>query len=155
MLGDAVFGLEICHDQPLDRFWLRYWVEGLAPSQVLNSFGLQFQGIEDLRAYLRNGYTSWDGSAYVDVEALANFGSHETRPEWVVRDRRSSGPLIQWRLVGEERWHKPSEEYYTLDATYPEAFEYLRQVFHTWRHEWGCEYFRTGFMQFGSEHGPE
>ncbi|MBN1812642.1 MAG: alpha-galactosidase [Anaerolineae bacterium] len=361
MLGDAVFGLEICRDRPSPlaplpegeggRFWLRYWIEGMPSSQELGSFGLQFQGIENLRAYLRNGYTSWDGSTYVDVEALADFGPHETRPElgyamtqllprhgesslvlgfdrhdrfqhtftfdslhcppalkvltlwdrkehsgparceserlvifesrqvenglrewaritaqasslpprarrepitdwcswynlyayiseeiildhlkrvkkvsdreklplrvfqidegfipemgdwlevkpqfsrgmkpllddirqagfipglwigpfmvgnrsrlyrdhpdWVVRDRKSGGPLVQWRLVGEERWHKRSEEYYILDATHPEAFEYLRQVFHAWRHEWGCEYFKTDFMHFGSEHRPD
>lgn len=350
-LEDGIFGLEILHNKLLDQFWLCYWVEGLVPSQTLDSFGLQFQGIENLRAYLRNGYTSWDGSAYVDVEALADFGPHETRPEtgyamtqllprqgenclilgfdrhdrfqhtftfdsiccppalmvltlwdqkdrdgltrceserlvifesnqvekglrewvsiaaqasplpprnhampitgwnswynlysyisdeiileylksvknvsdreklpmkifqidegftpemgdwlevkpqfprgiklvlddiresgfipglwigpfmvgnrshlyrehpdWVVRDRKSGGPLVQWRLVGEERWNKLSEEYYILDATHPEAFEYLRQVFHIWRHEWGCEYFKTDFMHFGSEHGPD
>jgi hypothetical protein len=361
-LEDSIFGLEICHDRfpsppgrevrgEANRLWLRYWVEGLAPSHALDSFGLQFQGVENLRAYLRNGYTSWDGSAYVDIEALADFGPHEARPElgyamtqllprhgenplvlgfdrhdrfqhtftfdslrrppaltvltlwdqrdrsglarceserlvilesnevekglrewasivaqasplpprnhgmpitgwnswynlyayiseeiileylrrvktvsdrerlslrvfqidegftpemgdwldvkphfprgmkpvlddireagfipglwigpfmvgnrsrlyrdhpdWVVRDRKSGGPLVQWRLVGEERWHKRSEEYYILDATHPEAFEYLRQVFHTWRHDWGCEYFKTDFMHFGSEHGPD
>jgi alpha-galactosidase len=363
-LGDGFFGLEIHHDQSPFRngggeggrsegggFWLRYWIEGLPPSQTLDSFGLQFQAVENLRSYLRNGYTSWDGSTYVDVEALADFGPHETRPEtgyavtqllprhgekslllgfdrhdrfqqtftfdshrcppslavltlwdqkdrgglarceserlvifesdqveeglrewasivaqaspvpprtlgapitgwsswynlyaniseeiileylkgvktvsdreelalrvfqidegfipemgdwldvkpqfprgikpilddirqagfvpglwigpfmvgnrsrlyrnhpdWVVRDRASGEPLVQWRLVGEERWHKRSEEYYVLDATHPEAFEYLRRVFHTWRHEWGCEYFKTDFMYFGSEHGPD
>jgi alpha-galactosidase len=370
-LGDGVFGLEIYHDQPSshspiseprnggieedkgegDCFWVRYWIEGLPPSLALDSFGLQFQAVENLRSYLRNGYTSWDGSTYVDVEALADFGLHETRPEtgyamtqllprhgenslilgfdrhdrfqqtftfdshrcppalsvltlwdqkdrsrlarceserlavfesdqvekglkewasmvaqaspipprihgtpitgwsswynlyayiseetileylkgvkaasdreklrlrvfqidegftaemgdwlevkpqfprgmkpllddireagfipglwigpfmvgnrsrlyrdhpdWVVRDRESGGPLVQWRLVGEERWNKRSEEYYALDATHPKAFEYLRQVFHIWRYEWGCEYFKTDFMHFGSEHGPD
>ncbi len=351
MLGDGTFNLEICHDKPSERFWLKYWIEGLAPSQVLDSFGLQCQEVENLRSYLRNGYTSWDGSAYVDVEALTDFRSHETRPEtgyamiqllprhgqtslllgfdrhdrfqhtftvdttccppaltvltlwdqkdrtglsrceserlvifesdqvekglrewaavvadtsilpprnhsmqitgwcswynlysyiseelileylehtktvsdreslplrvfqvdegftpemgdwlevkpkfprgmkpilddireagfipglwigpfmvgnrsrlyrdhpdWVVQDRKTGRPLVQWRWVGEERWHKLSEEYYILDTTHPDAFEYLRQVFHTWRHEWGCEYFKTDFMHFGSDHGPD
>jgi alpha-galactosidase len=350
-LGDGIFSLEVFHDQPADQFRLCYWVEGMAPSQVLDSFGLQFQGIENLRAYLRNGYTSWDGSAYVEIEALADFAPFETRPEtgyamtqllprqgenclvlgfdrhdrfqhtltfdslhcppaltmltlwdqkdrnglarcvsehlvifesnrvekglrewasivaqaspipprnngmpitgwsswynlyayiseeiildylkhvkivsdreklsmkifqiddgftpemgdwlevkplfprgmkpvlddireagfipglwigpfmvgnrshlyrdhpdWVVRDRQSGGPLVQWRFVGEDRWHKLSEEYYILDATHPEAFEYLRQVFRSWRNEWGCDYFKTDFMHFGSEHGPD
>lgn len=350
-LGDGIFGLEIKHDRSLAQLWLHYWVEGLAPSQALDSFGVQFQRIENLRSYLRNGYTSWDGSAYVDVEALADFGPHEIRPEtgyamtqllprhgenslvlgfdrhdrfqhtftvdslrcppaltvltlwdqkdrgglsrcvsehlvvfesdhvetglrkwaslvaqssplpprnqptpltgwsswynlyayiseeiilnhlkrvkaisereklpmrvfqiddgftpemgdwlevksefprgmkpilddirqagfipglwigpfmvgnrshlyrdhpdWVVKDRKSGGPLVQWRLVGEERWHKRTEEYYILDATHPDAFEYLRRVFHTWRHEWACDYFKTDFMQFGSDHGPD
>jgi len=350
-MGNGVFSLEIRQDHSIDGLWLRYWLEGVPTSQALDSFGLHFQGIENLRAYLRNGYTSWDGSAYVDVEALADFGPLETRPEtgyamtqllprhgekslllgfdrhdrfqhtfifdtlrcppaltiltlwdqkdrdehepceseqlvifesdqvekglrkwasiaaqasplpprilgqpitgwsswynlyayiseeiileylkrvkaasdreqfsmrvfqidegfipemgdwlevkpqfprgmkpvlddireagfipglwigpfmvgnrshlyrdhsdWVVRDRKTGGPLVQWRLVGEDRWHKLSEEYYSLDATHPEAFEYLRQVFRTWRHKWGCEYFKTDFMYFGCDHGPD
>jgi len=32
------------------------------------------------------------------------------------------------QLYGEFRWHKRSEEYYVLDATHPDAFEYLRQI---------------------------
>lgn len=365
-LGDGIFGLEIRRGQPShlrssadgkdcggegEQIWLRYWVEELDPSLMLDSFGLKFRKVENLRAYLRNGYTSWDGSTYVEVEGLADFGPHEVRPEtgyamtqllprhgndslvlgfdrhdrfqqmfkfdtqycpprltvltlwdqkdreglsrceserlvvfeskqveaglrqwasivaqssplpprtrgfqitgwnswynlyaniteeiiqeylnrvktvaeiedlplrvfqidegftpemgdwldirpqfprgmkpildeireagfipglwigpfmvgnrsrlyrdhpnWVVRDRKTGGPLVQWRLVGEERWHKLSEEYYILDTTHPDAFEYLRQVFHTWRHEWGCEYFKTDFMHFGSEYGPD
>jgi hypothetical protein len=80
---------------------------------------------------------------------------YRDHPDWVVQDRLTGGPLVQWRLYGEFRWHKRSEEYYILDTTHPQAFEYLRRVFRTWRHEWGCEYFKTDFMHFGSEHGPE
>lgn len=75
-------------------------------------------------------------------------------PDWVVRDRTTGGPLAQMRFYEEFRWHKRSEEYYILDTTHPEAFEYLRSVFRVWRREWGCEYFKTDFMHFGSEHGP-
>ncbi len=80
------------------------------------------------------------------------YGEH---PDWVVKERRTGGPLTQMRFYGEFRWHKRSEEYYILDATHPEAFDYLRSVFRTWRQEWGCEYFKTDFMHFGSEHGPD
>ncbi len=76
-------------------------------------------------------------------------------PDWVVIDRNTNKPLIHMQLFGEFRWHKRSEEYYVLDATHPDAFEYLRKVFHTWRHEWGAEYFKTDFMEFGSAHGPD
>jgi len=58
-------------------------------------------------------------------------------------------------FYGEFRWHKRSEEYYILDATHPDALDYLKNVFHTWRNEWGCEYFKTDFMHFGSEYGPD
>ena len=76
-------------------------------------------------------------------------------PDWVVKDRESGKPLIHMRFYGEFRWHKRSEEYYILDTTHPDAFAYLRNVFRTWRQEWGCEYFKTDFMHFGSEYGPD
>lgn len=76
-------------------------------------------------------------------------------PDWVVRDRHSGQPLAHMTFYAEFRWHKRSEEYYILDTTHPEAFAYLRQVFRTWHHEWGCDYFKTDFMHFGSEHGPD
>lgn len=76
-------------------------------------------------------------------------------PDWVVQDRATGGPLVFYRFYAEFRWHKRSEEYYVLDATHPEALDYLRRVFRTWRREWGCEYFKTDFMQFGSHYGPD
>lgn len=348
--GEASFTLEAQRDEQ-GRLWVRYWIEGLDPYAPLRSFGLRFEAVENLRAYLRNGYNSWDGSAYVDPETLAAFSPGEARPEtgyamtqllprfsggsivlgferndrfqhtftfdtrrcpvaltlqtlwddkaraglarieaerlvifehpqveeglrewarilaqasplpprlgrpaitgwcswynlytnvnkdiildqllkasavsarhrlpmrvfqiddgfttemgdwlevkpvfprsmkpmldeiraagfipglwiapfmvgnrsrlyrnhpdWVVKDRESGRPLVQWAMYGENRWHKRSEHYYILDATHPRAFEYLRRVFRTWRWEWGCEYFKTDFMFFGAEHGPE
>jgi alpha-galactosidase len=80
---------------------------------------------------------------------------YRDHPEWVIRDQTTGQPIAQMKMYGEWRWHKRSEEYYILDATHPEAFEYLRKVFHTWRHEWGCEYFKTDFMLFGSDYGPD
>ncbi|MGB8984259.1 MAG: glycoside hydrolase family 36 protein, partial [Anaerolineales bacterium] len=80
---------------------------------------------------------------------------YRDHPDWVVKDRENGKPLTHMRFYAEFRWHKRSEEYYILDATHPDAFEYLRNVFHTWRHEWGCEYFKTDFMHFGSEYGPD
>lgn len=76
-------------------------------------------------------------------------------PDWVVRARATGEPLTQMQFYGEFRWHKRSEEYYILDTTHPQAFAYLREVFRVWRREWGCDYFKTDFMQFGSEHGAD
>jgi len=59
------------------------------------------------------------------------------------------------KFYGEFRWHKRSEEYYVLDITHPEAEAYIRNVFRVWTHQWGCRYFKTDFMYFGSEYGPE
>lgn len=78
---------------------------------------------------------------------------YREHPDWVVRERATDAPLAQWKLYAEFRWHKRSEEYYILDVTHPDAFEYLRRVFRTWRYEWGCEYFKTDFMFWGAEYG--
>ena len=59
------------------------------------------------------------------------------------------------KFYGEFRWHKRSEEYYILDITHPAAAAYIRQVFRAWAREWGVGYFKTDFMLFGSEHGPD
>ncbi|MFL5296645.1 MAG: glycoside hydrolase family 36 protein [Phenylobacterium sp.] len=75
-------------------------------------------------------------------------------PDWVVRERATGEPLAHLRFYGEFRWHKRSEEYYPLDITHPDAEAYIRQVFRTWR-AWGCAYFKTDFMLFGAEYGPE
>ena len=80
---------------------------------------------------------------------------YKHHPDWVLQDRLSGGPLVQMHFYGEFRWHKRSEEYYILDVTHPDALSYLRNVFSVWRNEWGCEYFKTDFMYFGSEYGPE
>jgi hypothetical protein len=80
---------------------------------------------------------------------------YRDHPDWVVKDRQTGMPLAHMRFYGEFRWHKRSEEYYILDATHPDAFTYLRDVFRIWCHEWGCEYFKTDFMHFGSEYGPD
>ncbi|MGL5838550.1 MAG: glycoside hydrolase family 36 protein [Sphingorhabdus sp.] len=75
-------------------------------------------------------------------------------PDWVVQDV-DGGPLVQMRFYGEFRWHKRSEEYYILDVTHPDAAAYIGQVFRIWRQDWGAAYFKTDFMLFGSEHGPD
>lgn len=80
---------------------------------------------------------------------------YREHPDWVVRDRLTGGPLPVMTFYGEFRWHKRSEEYYILDTTHPDAFDYLRMVFRTWRHDWGCEYFKTDFMYFPTVYGPE
>lgn len=76
-------------------------------------------------------------------------------PDWVVRERSNGKPLIQMAFYGEFRWHKRSEEYYVLDITHPDAEAYIRRVFRTWAHDWGARYFKTDFMFFGAEYGPD
>ncbi|MGH6697269.1 glycoside hydrolase family 36 protein [Sphingopyxis sp.] len=80
------------------------------------------------------------------------FAEH---PDWVVRERATGEPLIQMAFYGEFRWHKRSEEYYVLDITHPGAEAWIRQVFRTWAQDWGARYFKTDFMFFGAEYGPD
>jgi len=80
------------------------------------------------------------------------FAEH---PDWVVREKSTGKPLIQMAFYGEFRWHKRSEEYYVLDITHPDAEAWIRRVFRTWAHEWGARYFKTDFMFFGAEYGPD
>ena len=75
-------------------------------------------------------------------------------PDWVVHDVETGKPIVQWKTYGEFRWHKQSGEYYTLDVTHPDAFSCIRNVFHTWWHEWGCDYFKVDFLFYGAEYGP-
>ena len=75
-------------------------------------------------------------------------------PDWVVMERETGKPLAPMKFYGEFRWHKRSEEYYILDITHPDAEGYLRNVFRVWARDWGCGYFKTDFMYFGSEYGP-
>ncbi|MBL9070026.1 MAG: alpha-galactosidase [Sphingopyxis sp.] len=76
-------------------------------------------------------------------------------PDWVVREKATGTPLIQMAFYGEFRWHKRSEEYYVLDITHPDAEAYIRRVFRAWAHDWGARYFKTDFMFFGAEYGPD
>lgn len=80
---------------------------------------------------------------------------YAAHPDWVVADRATGKPLVPMKFYGEFRWHKRSEEYYVLDITHPEAEAYIRNVFRVWTREWGCRYFKTDFMYFGSEYGPD
>jgi alpha-galactosidase len=80
---------------------------------------------------------------------------YAAHPDWVVTDRATGNPLAPMKFYGEFRWHKRSEEYYILDITLPAAEDYIRNVFRVWTREWGCRYFKTDFMYFGCEYGPD
>jgi hypothetical protein len=79
----------------------------------------------------------------------------QAHPDWVVRERETGAPLAHMTFYGEFRWHKRSEEYYVLDVTHPDAETYIRRVFRVWRRDWGCCYFKTDFMNAGSDYGPD
>ena len=95
---------------------LRYSVSGGAAGSALNSFGIRFQQVNNLRQYLRHGYHSWDGSYFVDPEALAGWGTEETRPETgyamtLLMPRNAPGSLV----IGFER-HDRFQQTFTFDT---------------------------------------
>lgn len=44
-------------------------LSGIAPTQPIDSLGLRVSAAEGVSRYLRNGYTSWDGSYFVEIDA--------------------------------------------------------------------------------------
>jgi alpha-galactosidase len=69
ILGAGTFQIEIVQVDER-RCWLRYWIEDLERDFELDSFGIRFEELSNLRAFLRNGYFSWDGSFYVQPEQV-------------------------------------------------------------------------------------
>ena len=73
-----------------------------------------------------------------------------SHPDWLLHD--NTGVRVNpWNIrhYGEERlWGYQDEEYYTLDTSHPEAFDYLRHVFRAF-HQWGARFFKTDFMYWG------
>ncbi|HKP33332.1 MAG TPA: glycoside hydrolase family 36 protein, partial [Sphingomicrobium sp.] len=76
-LGEGVAILEIETSQ-IVRFQLR--VEGLPEERPIDSLGLRFGRIDGIRAYLRNGYQSWDGSFFVEPGTPAGDGPPAKAP---------------------------------------------------------------------------
>jgi hypothetical protein len=105
---------------------LRYRIDGWPQDWSLDSFGLSIGEVGNLRSYLRNGYTSWDGSFYVEPEALRGLGLIDDKMRQgygmtqllprtgrgSVRPSRasrfSSSLMTKWRTrfaSGQPRWH--------------------------------------------------
>ncbi len=55
------------------EFELSMSVTALSPEDVIDSFGVRFAETGNVRAYLRMGYQSWDGTFFVEPEALAGL----------------------------------------------------------------------------------
>lgn len=69
-------------------------------------------------------------------------------PDWMLR-RLDGSLLTEWRHYDEERvWGLSDEEHYVLDTSHPDAMEYLRSVFRTFR-KWGLRLVKTDFMAWG------
>jgi len=81
-------------------------------------------------------------------------------PDWLLRDREGQ-PIVRWKHYLINRvWGLDDEEVLPLDTSHPEAFEYLKLVFQTFR-DWGFTFYKTDFMDWGlydsstvSRHSP-
>jgi alpha-galactosidase len=80
-LAGGTLGLKASHADAAGHLWVQYWVAELPEDLVLDSFGLRFEKVENLRQYLRNGYFSWDGSYYVQPDTLPNVEKRDSRVE--------------------------------------------------------------------------
>ncbi len=160
MIDDTVLRAELAsctafrdsHDVPLDVFQID---DGFTPEMgdwldTRPQFPLGMQPL--LADIAAAGFTPglWIAPFMVGNRSKL-YAAH---PDWVVQDI-AGGPLVQMHFYGEFRWHKRSEEYYILDVTHPQAAAYIGEVFRIWTQDWGAGYFKTDFMLFGSEYGPD
>ncbi len=108
------------------------------------------EGIEAaIRKIEEHGYTPgiWVAPFMVSSNSFI-FREHK---EWLLRD--AEGEIIL-------EWDNENEDVYILDSSHPEAFEYIRKVFRTFR-EMGVRLYKTDFMDWGlqdnqkvSRHSP-
>lgn len=69
----------------------------------------------------------------------SNSFIYKEHKDWILKDNEGNMML---------EWQKEDEDVYILDASHPEAFEYLRTVFRSLR-EMGFTTFKTDFMDWG------
>ncbi len=105
------------------------------------------KGIEGaVKDILQAGYTPgiWIGPFMVGNRSLL-AAQH---PDWLLKN--ADGSLLrQWIFDNEPKlWGYQDEEYYVLDTSHPDAMEYLRTVFRTFRNM-GIRFFKTDFMLWG------
>lgn len=81
---------------------------------------------------------------------------YRDHPDWVLLDASTGKPKLWAAFYGEQRLGTMrSEEYYILDTTVPEALDYLRTVFRTWKQDWGVQAFKVDFSYLGADYGPD
>jgi len=95
--------------------------------------GLQ-KSFEKIR---KDGYRAGIWIAPFMVNNTSNL--YKKHPDWVVCDFDGK-PIIEW--------NKDGQEWYYLDTSHPDAFEYIRTVFKTMK-SWGANYYKTDFLDWG------
>jgi len=69
----------------------------------------------------------------------SNSFIYKEQQDWILKD--TTGAMML-------EWQKPDEDVYMLDASHPDAFEYIRTVFRS-LHEMGFTTYKTDFMDWG------
>ena len=70
---------------------------------------------------------------------------YRNHPDWILRDRNGD-PVIMLRSYTEpKQWGNSDCNYFVLDASHPDAFAWLTEVFTT-LYAWGFRFFKTDFM---------
>lgn len=95
-------------------------------------------GLKDAFDAIRSrGYKAGIWVAPFMVQKSSNL--YRNHPDWVIRDT-SGNPIVEW--------DKAEDQWFYLDASHPEAFEYVRTVFRTLK-SWGADYFKLDFLDWG------
>lgn len=72
-----VVTLTLDHDR--DKLSLALSLSGFSGEKRLSAFGLRFGRVGNVRQYLRNGYTSWDGSYFVELDAARSAAAADPK----------------------------------------------------------------------------
>ncbi|MDW7679409.1 MAG: alpha-galactosidase [bacterium] len=110
------------------------------------------QGIDYTLNQIRE--TGYKPGIWIAPFVVGNFSQlFKNHPDWILRDEQGK-PIIKMSFYNEWHWgSRRDTEYYVLDTSHPDAFDYLRTVFHTLKHEWNIDYVKTDFMYWGTSKG--
>ena len=117
----------------IDEGWAYDDGEFMTPNATRWPEGLQAFGHRVCRLGLNFGM--WVAPFRVGQKAWV----YENHKDWLVHN--SDGKPIQIGFIESSR-----DPIYVLDATHPEAQEYLRRTFRTLSRDWGARYFKLDFM---------
>jgi hypothetical protein len=72
----------------------------------------------------------------------SNSFIYKEHPDWLLRNQKDE-IIVEW-----EKDYHSGGKVCILDTSHPQAFDYLRKTFRTFR-KWGVRYFKTDFMDWG------
>jgi alpha-galactosidase len=139
-------------------------------SEHLKSLGYRYFQIDEGYQYARGEFVTANATQFPDgmrvvghhitgdgltfgvwtapFEVTARAWVYEHHKEWLVHNSKGE-PIPMYEV-----WDQKSDMLYTLDATHPEAQEYLRQTYRTLVREWGVRFIKLDFMDTTAIEGP-